>query len=389
MAVQQVRLGDVLELRRRKVALGAAEEYVEVGLRSFGKGVFHKPAVTGAQLGNKKVYRIEPGDLVISNVFAWEGALAVASESERGLIGSHRFMTWTPRNGDQVDVRYLWHYFLSESGLLRLRRASPGSAGRNRTLGIAAFEDIELSLPNLSEQKRIAARLDRMTHVHAFPSPTAQLDRSIHSLLPQGPSRPLAVALDLEIDDFLVDPDAIYKRAGVYGFGRGLFAHGPMRGSATKYAKLRHIHAGQLVMSRLKAFEGAVAVATPAFEGAVVSQEFATFTPKAATNLDWVEALCRWPTFWEALRATSTGIGARRERVSADALLSLQVPYPDAACQRRISALNRSRMRVASLEAARELVRTAILPAARNEAFANSPDAAPGTSRDYHVVEEP
>ena len=77
--------------------LDATEEYVEVGLRSFGRGVFHKPAVPGVQLGNKKVYRIEPGDLVISNVFAWEGALAVASDSERGLIGSHRFMTWTPR----------------------------------------------------------------------------------------------------------------------------------------------------------------------------------------------------------------------------------------------------------------------------------------------------
>ena len=370
MAVQQVRLGEVLKLQRRKVALGAAEEYVEVGLRSFGKGVFHKTAVTGAQLGNKKVYRIESGDLVISNVFAWEGALAVASESERGLIGSHRFMTWTPRDGAQVDVRYLWHYFLSESGLLRLRRASPGSAGRNRTLGIATFKDIELSLPGLSEQKRIAAHLDRMALVHAFPSPMAQLDRSIHSLLREGPSQSLAAALDLEIDDFVVDPDEVYERAGVYGFGRGLFTHGPMRGSATKYAKLRRIHAGQLVMSRLKAFEGAVAVATPAFEGAVVSQEFVTFNPNPAINRDWAEALCRWPTFWEALRATSTGIGARRERVSADALLSLQVPYPDAAGQRRISALNRSRSRVASLEVSREHVRAAILPAARNGAFA-------------------
>ena len=370
MVVQQVRVGDVLELQRRKVALGATEEYVEVGLRSFGKGVFHKPAATGAQLGNKKVYRIEPDDLVISNVFAWEGALAVATESERGLIGSHRFMTWTPRNGDQVDVRYLWHYFLSEPGMLRLRMASPGSAGRNRTLGIAAFEDIELSLPHLSDQQRTAARLDRIAHVHAFPSPTAQLDRSVHSLLREGPSRPLAAALDLEIDDFLVDPDAVYERAGVYGFGRGLFAHGPMRGSETKYAKLRHIHAGQLVMSRLKAFEGAVAVATPAFEGAVVSQEFLTFTPRAVNDLDWVEALCRWPNFWEALRATSTGIGARRERVSAEALLSLEVPYPGGTSRRHISALQRSRLHVEGLEQERERLRKAILPAARNEAFA-------------------
>lgn len=365
-----VRLGDVLALQRRKVVLDAAGEYVEVGLRSFGKGFFHKPAATGAQLGNKKVYSIEPGDLVISNVFAWEGALAVASEAELGLIGSHRFMTWIPRDADRVSVRYLWHYFLSEPGLLQIRRASPGSAGRNRTLGIAAFENIELSLPDLPEQLRIAARLDRTAHLHAFPSATAQLDRSIHSLLRNGPSRPLAAALDLEIDDFLVRPDAVYERAGVYGFGRGLFAHGAMRGSETKYAKLRRIHAGQFVMSRLKAFEGAVAVATPAFEGAVVSQEFVTFTPRVGSDMDWVEALCRWPNFWEALRATSMGIGARRERVSAEALLALEVPYPDEASRRRISALLRVRRHVDALEQERERLRKAVLPAARNAEFA-------------------
>lgn len=370
MRVQQVRVGDVLELQRRKVAPSAAEEYVEIGLRSFGKGIFHKPTATGAQLGSKKVYRIEPGDLAISNVFAWEGALAVASESERGLIGSHRFMTWTPRVPDQIDVRYLWHYFLSEPGLLQLRRASPGSAGRNRTLSISTLENIMIDLPDFPEQQRIAASLDRLTHLKPFNSTAKELDRSIHSLLGDGTTRPLTDSLDLEIDDFLVDPDGVYERAGVLGFGRGLFAHGPMRGSQTKYTKLRHVHKGQLVMSRLKAFEGAVAVATPEFDGSVVSQEFVTFTPKAGVNPHWVDALCRWPTFWEALRATSTGIGARRERVSADALLSLEVPFPAAATLRRISALNMSRLRVANLEANREQIQAAILPAARNEAFA-------------------
>ncbi|KRB47906.1 restriction endonuclease subunit S [Terrabacter sp. Root181] len=370
MVVHQVRLGDVLELQRRRVALDAAEEYVEVGLRSFGKGVFHKPAATSAQLGSKKVYRIEPGDLVISNVFAWEGALAVASECERGLIGSHRFMTWTPRRANQVDVRYLWHYFLSEPGLSQLRTASPGSAGRNRTLSISALENIVIGLPELSEQQRVAAHLDRLAAMRPFPSTTEQLDLSIHALLREGPDAPLAAALDLELDDFPVDREAVYERAGVLSFGRGLFTHGLMPGSQTKYAKLRYVHTGQLVMSRLKAFEGAVAIATPGFEGSVVSQEFVTFTPKAGVDPDWVDSLCRWPRFWEALRATSTGIGARRERVSADALLSLRIPYPDAESQRRIAALNRSRLRVAGFEAEREHLRAAILPAARNKAFA-------------------
>lgn len=137
----EVRVGDVLDLQRRRVLPEQGESYREIGLRSFGKGVFHKKPTTASELGTKKVFRIEPGDFLISNVFAWEGAVAVASEGERGLIGSHRFMTWTPKRPGEVDVDYLRHYFGSDAGLAQLRRASPGSAGRNRTLGIAAFEN--------------------------------------------------------------------------------------------------------------------------------------------------------------------------------------------------------------------------------------------------------
>jgi type I restriction enzyme S subunit len=237
-------------------------------------------------------------------------------------------------------------------------------------LGQQLFERLEIPLPDIAEQERVASRLERIADFRTLPSPTAQLDRAVDALLREGRNRPLGESLELNLDDFAIDRDAVYERAGVLSFGRGLFAHGPMRGSQTKYAKLRRISQGQLVMSRLKAFEGAVAVAASAFDESVASQEFVTFTPKAEVDLDWLEALCRWPSFWEALRATSSGIGARRERVSADALLSLQVPYPSAASQPRIAALNRSRKRVASLEAERERIRAAILPAARNDAFA-------------------
>lgn len=136
--------------------------YTEIGVRSFGRGLFLKNPLTGADLGSKRVFRIKAGDLVVSNVFAWEGAVAVAAETHDGRIGSHRFMTWTPRVAD-VSVRYLNHYFASDQGLDQLRAASPGSAGRNRTLSIKNFEAIEVPLPDLAEQQRIAAHLDSIT----------------------------------------------------------------------------------------------------------------------------------------------------------------------------------------------------------------------------------
>src|SRR5487761_1225464 len=136
-------VGEVLSLKRRPVVVELDGEYEQIGIRAFGRGIFHKEPVNGAALGNKRVFWIEPGDLVISNVFAWEGAVAVASDAESGMIGSHRFMTFVPIDG-RINTSWAAWFFRSDPGLELIRRASPGSAGRNRTLAIKRFEALEI-----------------------------------------------------------------------------------------------------------------------------------------------------------------------------------------------------------------------------------------------------
>lgn len=152
----------MLALMRRPVEVHLDESYEEIGIRSFGRGVFHKEPVSGAQLGSKRVFRIEPGDLLLSNVFAWEGAVAVAGQNERGKIGSHRFMTYTPVD-DRIDTTWASWFFRSEPGLELIRKASPGSAGRNKTLAIDRFEALEIPLPPVDEQRRQASELNAMS----------------------------------------------------------------------------------------------------------------------------------------------------------------------------------------------------------------------------------
>ncbi|MFI6991803.1 hypothetical protein [Nonomuraea wenchangensis] len=154
-------VGQVIRLTRRQVDVAENETYREIGIRSFGRGVFHKEPVTGAELGGKRVFAIEPGDLLFSNVFAWEGAVALAGDAERGYIGSHRFMTYLVEI-ERADASYLRHYFTSSAGLEVIRRSSPGSAGRNKTLGIKNFEAQRILLPSLTEQQRIGRHLDAL-----------------------------------------------------------------------------------------------------------------------------------------------------------------------------------------------------------------------------------
>jgi type I restriction enzyme S subunit len=155
------RMGEIAPLVRRPVETAAEETFREIGIRSFGKGVFHKAPTTGLEIGSKRVFAIEPGDLLFNIVFAWEGAVAVASPAERGMIGSHRFLTCVVDKA-RADARYLNYWFSRGEGRDRLLWASPGGAGRNRTLGIEKLGAIEVPLPPLDEQRRIVARIDAL-----------------------------------------------------------------------------------------------------------------------------------------------------------------------------------------------------------------------------------
>ena len=142
---------DVAPLVRRPVNLVPEASYSELGIRSFGKGTFHKPPLSGIEIGDKRVFHIEPGDLLFSNVFAWEGAIAVAKPEDVGRIGSHRLITCTPKAGVATS-QFLRYYFLTREGLELIRAASPGGALRNRTLGLTALGNIRVPIPPVKDQ---------------------------------------------------------------------------------------------------------------------------------------------------------------------------------------------------------------------------------------------
>ncbi|MCW5651107.1 MAG: restriction endonuclease subunit S [Ramlibacter sp.] len=153
------RLGDIAPLIRRPVEIDPNTTYPELGLRSYGKGTFHKPALMGAEVGNKRLFQIKGGDLLFSNVFAWEGAVAVALPEDDGRYGSHRYITCAV-DATQADTVFLHRYLTTPTGIALLTLASPGGAGRNKTLGLGALADIEVPLPPLNEQRKISQILD-------------------------------------------------------------------------------------------------------------------------------------------------------------------------------------------------------------------------------------
>lgn len=127
--------------------------------------------------------------------------------------------------------------------------------------------------------------------------------------------------------------------AGVYSFGRGLFKRGPLRPAETSYKSYNRLVADDFVISQPKAWEGALARVPCDFDGWFLSPVFPTFTAKPNYLLPaYLEWFCKRKSVWQDLQILSKGMGARRETVSPEQFLSLEIALPPLDEQRRIVA---------------------------------------------------
>jgi type I restriction enzyme, S subunit len=153
----------------------------------------------------------------------------------------------------------------------------------------------------------------------------------------QWPMVRLGDVLHLRIDAEKVDPTRSYPFAGVYSFGRGLFARGEQRGDDTTYKVFHRLHANDYVISQPKAWEGAIARVSAEFEGWYLSPVFPTFRVRPDHLLpEYLEWFGKLQTTWKELRFRAKGMGARRESVSPEQFLSIEIPLPPLTEQRRL-----------------------------------------------------
>lgn len=144
---------DVLERISDPVDVNINQKYREIGIRSHSKGIFYKDEVLGSKLGRKRVFHIVKDCFIVNIVFAWEQAIAKTTEKDVGFIASHRFPMYKPKE-NVLDLDYILYFFQHPYGKHLLGIASPGGAGRNKTLGQGEFASLKISLPPITYQKK-------------------------------------------------------------------------------------------------------------------------------------------------------------------------------------------------------------------------------------------
>ncbi|MDV3851268.1 type I restriction endonuclease subunit S [Elizabethkingia anophelis] len=135
------------------------ENYLALGIRSHGKGIFHKPDSDPKAIAMDKLYEVKENDFIVNITFAWEHAVAIISKEDEGGLVSHRFPTYVI-DQKTVSVEFFRHIILQPFFKQMLDNISPGGAGRNRVLSKKDLLKLEISVPSLEEQTFIAEVLN-------------------------------------------------------------------------------------------------------------------------------------------------------------------------------------------------------------------------------------
>ena len=150
-----VRLSHVCEVISRPVLQKAGSSYTKLGLFNRGRGIFKRDETDTEDMGDSEFFWVQPGDLVISGQFAWEGAVALANENHAGCVVSHRFPVIRGRKNG-VLTEYLLAYFWTIHGDFVLNDCSRGSAGRNRPLNMNLLLGWKIPVPSMQIQREVA-----------------------------------------------------------------------------------------------------------------------------------------------------------------------------------------------------------------------------------------
>lgn len=158
-----VALGEALTLSLDDVPVVPERTYRIAGVYSFGKGLIEREPRSGAEIKYSTLRRLRQDQLVYARLNAWEGALAVVPQEFDDTYVSQEFPVFD-LDPAQADPRYFDHLCrwskLWDDLFERARGMGARTGARRLRVHPEQFLSIEIPLPNVDEQRRVATKLD-------------------------------------------------------------------------------------------------------------------------------------------------------------------------------------------------------------------------------------
>lgn len=131
-------------------------------------------------------------------------------------------------------------------------------------------------------------------------------------------------------------PGKIYRQIGVRLWGEGAYERESIDGAQTKYAQLYRAEADDIIVNKIWARNGSVAVVSEELDGCFGSGEFPMFSPDKTKLLPrWMHWITKTKRFWSQCDEKSQGTSGKN-RIKPERFLSVEIPLPPLSEQRRI-----------------------------------------------------
>lgn len=153
-------LRQVLLPRRKRLRLADDVLYTRPRVQLHFRGALVRDNEYGRNIGSKTQTVMATGDLIVSRIDARNGAMAIVPPELDGAIATNDFPLFQ-LDLEQIDPGYLRFALFQPSMVTRYEKASRGSTNRRR-LDVPTFLELEIPLPDLSEQRSIASQLSAM-----------------------------------------------------------------------------------------------------------------------------------------------------------------------------------------------------------------------------------
>jgi type I restriction enzyme S subunit len=135
-----------------------------------------------------------------------------------------------------------------------------------------------------------------------------------------------------------IDPHATYREVTIKLWGKGVVLRREASGSEIAAPRRSVVRAGQFILSRIDARNGAFGVVPPALDGAVVSNDFPSYNLNPQRIIpEYLGWLSRSAVFVDLCKAASEGT-TNRVRLKEEKFLATAIALPPLAEQQRIVA---------------------------------------------------
>lgn len=162
-------LDKVLQLDEEHESIKADGSYPQVGIRSFGEGMFRKPPTLGSDTTYRAFNVLRAGKLVMSQVKGWEGAVAVCPADLDGWFVSPEYRTFACREG-KCYPDYLAHLVKTRWFQQHLAEATRGVGARRERIRPEMLLGIEIPFPDLAGQKAALQSIEHLTQAQSLAS---------------------------------------------------------------------------------------------------------------------------------------------------------------------------------------------------------------------------